>query len=85
MKIEVDTGRCCSSGMCAMTAPQVFDQSEDDGTVVLLDPVPAGEDHAAVLEAAEMCPSGAITVVDVPGGVGTAGPRPSADAGEEGR
>ncbi|MGW0747727.1 ferredoxin [Streptomyces sp. NPDC002817] len=56
----MDTGRCCSSGVCALTAPDVFDQSDEDGTVVLLTARPLVSDHVAVREAAELCPSGAI-------------------------
>jgi ferredoxin len=62
MKIEVDAGKCCGSGMCALTDPAVFDQSEDDGTVVLLDADPPAAHHAAAREAAALCPAGAITV-----------------------
>ncbi|WP_216209998.1 ferredoxin [Amycolatopsis aidingensis] len=64
MKIEVDTEVCCAAGMCALTAPDVFDQDESDGTVMLLEPAPAAQHHAAAREAAELCPSGAITVTD---------------------
>jgi len=46
-----------------MTAPEVFDQNEDDGTVVLLEAEPADSHRLAVLESAQMCPSSAITVV----------------------
>ncbi|KUL53030.1 ferredoxin [Streptomyces sp. NRRL S-1521] len=46
--------------MCAMTAPEVFDQDPDDGLVLLLDPEPTGADRAAARMAAGLCPSGAI-------------------------
>ncbi|GAA2801007.1 ferredoxin [Nonomuraea dietziae] len=62
MRIDVDRGRCCGAGMCALTAPEVFDQSEDDGLVVVLDAAPAPEHEAAVRRAATLCPSGAITL-----------------------
>ncbi|GAA3830144.1 ferredoxin [Streptomyces phyllanthi] len=62
MRIDVDTDRCCSSGLCVMTAPDVFDQSEDDGTVLLLDAAPPTEFHADVRLAAQACPGCAITV-----------------------
>lgn len=64
MKIEVDPNLCCGSGMCVLTNPEVFDQSEDDGTVVLLDAEPSAEHHATAQEAATLCPAGAITVLD---------------------
>jgi ferredoxin len=63
MRIEADTTKCCGSGMCVLTDPEVFDQSEDDGTVVVLDTEPAAEHHAAAREAASLCPAGAISVI----------------------
>jgi ferredoxin len=50
--------------MCALTDPDVFDQDESDGTVVLLEPSPTGEHADAAREAAHLCPAGAIKVVD---------------------
>ncbi|WP_326598496.1 ferredoxin [Streptomyces sp. NBC_01803] len=64
MRIEVDTSRCCGAGMCALTVPQVFDQSEDEGTVVLLDPRPPTGLHGAVRQAAQLCPCQTITVTE---------------------
>jgi ferredoxin len=58
VRVEVDRERCVGAGMCALTAPEVFDQDDEDGRVVLLDPAGA----AGV--AAQVCPSGAITVFD---------------------
>lgn len=64
MKVEVDREVCVGAGMCALTAPETFDQDDEDGRVVLLDPAPPPEQHATVREAAQLCPSGAITVVE---------------------
>jgi ferredoxin len=64
MKVTVDDSRCCGSGQCALLAPEVFDQGEDDATVVLLDATPPDGLHAAVREAAAMCPGGVIEVDD---------------------
>ncbi|MER5479254.1 ferredoxin [Streptomyces sp. NPDC002734] len=64
MKVTVDQGLCCGAGQCVLVAPEVFDQQEEDGRVVLLDPEP-GEGHAAaVREAAATCPTGAVRLVD---------------------
>jgi ferredoxin len=60
MRIAVDRETCCGSGNCVMTAPAVFDQDDALGLVVLLDPQPPQSEHAAVREAAHLCPSGAI-------------------------
>ncbi|MGK8509060.1 ferredoxin [Nocardia asiatica] len=63
MKLRVDRERCISAGMCVLTAPDVFDQDTEDGRVVPLDLAPAPEREGAVREAAQVCPSGAITVI----------------------
>src|SRR5690606_41095075 len=62
MRITVDQDKCCGAGQCVLTAPEVFDQSDEDGVVVLLQPEPGEEHHAAVREAAAVCPASAITV-----------------------
>jgi len=62
MLVAVDQEKCCSAGTCVMLAPQVFDQRDDDGIVVLLDARPAQELHATVREAADMCPAAAIVL-----------------------
>ncbi|MDV5143855.1 ferredoxin [Streptomyces sp. SBC-4] len=62
MDIRVDRDRCLGAGMCALTAPQVFDQDEDEGLVVLLDARPPQDRHAAVRVAAGVCPASAITL-----------------------
>ncbi|MFD9704380.1 ferredoxin [Lentzea sp. NPDC059081] len=62
MRISVDQSKCCGSGMCVLTDPDLFDQSEDDGTVVLLVEEPDAAHEATAKEAAGLCPAGAITV-----------------------
>ena len=65
MDVRIDRGRCLGAGMCALTAPAVFDQDEDEGLVILLDPRPPREHHTAALLAAGVCPASAITVTAV--------------------
>ncbi|GAA3725197.1 ferredoxin [Streptomyces tremellae] len=60
MKITVDEEKCCGAGQCVLIAPEVFDQRDEDGIVVLLDAEPAEEHHAAVRESAGVCPAAAI-------------------------
>lgn len=60
MKITVDDVKCCGAGQCVLLAPEVFDQREEDGIVVLLDAEPPAELRPAVREAASMCPAAAI-------------------------
>ncbi|MEV4021162.1 ferredoxin [Nonomuraea angiospora] len=62
MKIVVDEAKCCGAGQCVLIAPDVFDQNEDDGIVILLEAEPAADRHAAVREAAAVCPAAAIQV-----------------------
>ncbi|MEV1174320.1 ferredoxin [Nonomuraea sp. NPDC049784] len=62
MEIKADTTVCIGAGMCALTVPEVFDQSEDEGTVVLLQKVPQEELEDGVRRAVTLCPSGAISI-----------------------
>jgi ferredoxin len=62
MKLTVDQDKCCGAGQCVLLVPEVFDQREEDGIVVLLDETPTEALHAAVREAASVCPAAAITV-----------------------
>jgi ferredoxin len=64
MKVIVDHDRCIGSGQCVLLAPEVFDQREEDGIVVLLQENPPAELDADVAEAAHVCPGLAISVED---------------------
>ncbi|AWW40818.1 ferredoxin [Streptomyces sp. AS58] len=64
MKVIVDHDKCCGAGNCVLSAPEVFDQSDQDGTVLLLDPEPAEEHRSAVEDAVTACPGTAISVID---------------------
>jgi ferredoxin len=64
MRIEVDPSKCLTAGLCVLTEPRVFDQDIDQGTVVLLEEEPPEDLQAAVREAAKICPSGAIKVLE---------------------
>jgi ferredoxin len=59
--IEADTGRCAGAGMCALVAPGLFDQTDEDGTVVVLRREVSGEEAERALECARICPTGAIS------------------------
>jgi ferredoxin len=62
MRIVTDTARCVGAGQCALTEPSVFDQSDEDGTVVLLTETAEGDTHENVREAVDLCPSQAISI-----------------------
>ncbi|AXG81943.1 ferredoxin [Streptomyces paludis] len=66
MRVKVDVPRCVSSGQCAMIAPEVFDQDEKDGTVVVLDRHPPAATHDTVRESAAVCPGRAIRLDEPP-------------------
>jgi ferredoxin len=64
LKVDVDQEICCGSGLCALKAPAVFDQRDDDGIVVALTTEPASADYDAVRAAAAACPTSAIHLME---------------------
>ena len=62
MHIAIDAEKCCAAGQCVLVAPEVFDQRDDDGIVVLLDPDPPTSQLDLVRQAVAVCPAAAITV-----------------------
>ncbi|MFF8382653.1 ferredoxin [Streptomyces kanasensis] len=69
MVLHADRERCQGAGMCALTAPDLFDQDPEDGRVVLLRPAAAygtGPAGAAAREAVSLCPAGALTLAPDP-------------------
>lgn len=57
MKIHVDMDKCIGAGLCVVAAPAIFAQNDDDGLVVVLNDRPPADQHAAVREAARLCPA----------------------------
>ncbi|MEV4167546.1 ferredoxin [Nonomuraea dietziae] len=49
-----------AAGQCVLPAPDVFDQREEDGVVMLRDPTPHPGLHDAVRDAVALCPAAAI-------------------------
>jgi ferredoxin len=64
MRITADRDRCAGAGMCALTAPGVFDQDDLEGLVVVLNAEPQAEDANEAANAIELCPSGALTITE---------------------
>ncbi len=62
MKVFIDQDKCVASGQCVLTAPDVFDQRDEDGIVVLLTDNPPADRADDVRQAAAVCPALAIRV-----------------------
>ncbi|WP_330274975.1 (4Fe-4S)-binding protein [Lentzea sp. NBC_00516] len=62
MQIIADTSKCVGAGQCVLTEPALFDQSDDDATVIVLNETPEGELVAKAREAAHVCPGQALSL-----------------------
>ena len=62
MKVNVDQDKCVSSGQCVLNASEVFDQRDEDGVVVLLEPEPGPDQIDSARRAAAACPALAINI-----------------------
>jgi ferredoxin len=62
LRITVDHNKCVGSTTCINTAQATFALDESGKSSVVN---PQGDSEAIILEAAESCPVGAITVEDV--------------------
>lgn len=63
-RIRLDRQACVVAGVCVLLAPELFDQSEQDGQVILAAGAEVTDPELvdAALAAADGCPSGAIAV-----------------------
>jgi ferredoxin len=64
MKITIDVSKCIGAGNCVMWSPEVFDQRDEDGTVVVLDETPDQALWESVRTAAAACPANVIVLED---------------------
>ena len=62
MRVEWDENRCALSALCTGLAPDVFSVDEGGGLAVSTEF--GGEQRQAVQDAADSCPTQAITVAD---------------------
>lgn len=62
MKIVIDEEKCVAAGQCVGAAGEVFDQRDEDGIVVLLNPSPPAELEDDARHAAAVCPALAILI-----------------------
>ena len=61
MRVRVDFDVCASTGACTQVAPEVF-EVRSDGYLYILIEEPGEELRDKVQQAADMCPTAAITV-----------------------
>ena len=61
MRVVVDFDVCASTGACMQVCPEVF-EVRSDGYLYVLQEEPPEELRERVLQAEELCPTGAITV-----------------------
>lgn len=63
MNVTVDYDSCASTGSCMQVCPEVF-EVRSDGYLYVLQEQPPPELHEKVREAADLCPTAAITLTD---------------------
>jgi ferredoxin len=63
MRVTVDFDVCASTGSCMQICPEVF-ELRSDGYLYILQEEPAESLRQQVEQAADMCPTAAITVDD---------------------
>ena len=62
MRVTADRDRCIGAGQCVLTLPRVFDQSDDDGRVLVLTEEVADEDLGSVEQAVRLCPMRVLSI-----------------------
>jgi ferredoxin len=63
MRVVVDYDVCASTGSCMQVCPEVFEVRADGYLYILLEEPPESL-RDKVVQAADMCPTGAITIED---------------------
>ena len=64
MQVIVDMAKCVGAGACVLTAPDVFDQNEDDGKVIVMIQSPDEARRNEVVESCNVCPTMALSIQD---------------------
>lgn len=60
MRVIADRERCVGAGQCVLAAPEVFDQSEADGRVIVRPGTHSG--NPAIPDAVDLCPARALSL-----------------------
>lgn len=63
MRIVFDAEVCAGHGQCVGAAPELF-KFAGDGTLVVIDASPPEELRQAAEDAADVCPTQALSIVD---------------------
>jgi ferredoxin len=63
MRVAVNTAKCSGIGLCEVAAPAVFEVG-DDGQSHAINPEPPDDERAAVEQAVNDCPTGALSILD---------------------
>ena len=61
IRLAINLDRCNGTGVCVLSAPQVFDQS-NDGKVFVITGVSTEENIATIREAVGNCPTRALSL-----------------------
>ncbi|MGI5501958.1 ferredoxin [Lentzea sp. CA-135723] len=62
MAVRIDQTGCIGSGQCVLAAPDVFDQSDDDGRGLVLISEPSADLLPGVRDAVDRCPAQVVTL-----------------------
>lgn len=62
VRILGDRDVCVGAGMCALTAPDLFEQDEEDGLVVVKSSVLDDQALELARKTLDLCPSGALSI-----------------------
>ncbi|ARX87029.1 MULTISPECIES: ferredoxin [Streptomyces] len=64
LKIVADHANCVGAGLCALNAPELFDQDENDGIVRVLVDTPSPDQYDLADAAIQSCPAQAISLTE---------------------
>ncbi|WP_128932056.1 ferredoxin [Bradyrhizobium zhanjiangense] len=73
-RVNADRDRCVGGGMCALTAPNLFDQDNDGRVLLRAKGALNDADLEAARQAVSLCPSGALSLRDSTGDAGAGEP-----------
>ncbi|MFG3053132.1 ferredoxin [Kitasatospora sp. NPDC048239] len=64
MEIRTERDRCIGAGRCFLAAPELFDQNDHDGTVVVLVDRVAGAQLEGARAAVDDCPTRTLSLIE---------------------